>query len=556
MLVCPACRAAYDDASRCPRCGAAAPTYVEGQAHPAAIGTAVVAAPPAAPARLLSPGTMVGPYRVDTLLGEGGMSAVYAATDTALDRQVALKALHPFLLGDKGIAARFRREARIGLGFAHANVGRVFDLVDTGDVLALVMERIHGVVLQEIVRSWPKGMPMPELRQVAGGVVAALRAAHERGIVHRDIKPGNVMVEVRDGMLQARVIDFGIARVLEGTTYTLSGAVLGTCRYMAPEQVRGDAVGPECDRYSLGVMLYELATGVPPFAGDQPFALMMAHTTQTPVPPRIRRPDLPEAVDALILGLLEKQPEARPSLEEVARVLEVPAAAAVQEVAQRNGHQLLDVPEGPFLFGVERREVVLSSFHIDRYPVTNRQFAAFVDATGYRPQEGDDFLRHWDEGQPPAELLDHPVVWVSHMDAQAYAAWVGLRLPTEAEWEKAARGGDGRRYPWGRAKAGKKTANFARRNGTMAVDAHPDGASPYGMEDAAGNVWEWTADEVRSPPPMDPRDPRAPSGPWSAQVVTRGGCWWFDDPGSLRCTARSGWAPGVRNDAIGFRCAR
>lgn len=480
---------------------------------------------------------------------------MYAATDLALSRPVALKALHPFLLGDAGIAARFRREARIGLGFVHPNVGRIHDLVDTGDVLALVMERIQGVVLQDIVRSWPQGMPLPELGQVVSGVVVALQAAHERGLVHRDIKPGNVMVEVRDGQLHARVIDFGIARVLEGTTYTLSGAVLGTCRYMSPEQVRGDAVGPESDRYSLGVMLYELATGVPPFAGDQPYALMMAHTAETPVPPRIRRAELPEVVDDLIVRLLSKAPPDRPGLDEVAAAFAVAERPVPSVPAERNGHQLMPVPAGSFRYGEGKVPVELSAFAIDRFPVTNRQFAAFLDATGYRPEEGESFLKHWRGERPPVELLEHPVVWVSHGDALAYAAWVGLRLPTDAEWEKAARGEDGRRYPWGRETPSDATANFGRRSGTSPVDAHPDGASPYGVEDAAGNVWEWTADELRRGPPVDSMDPSAPAGPWSAQVVTRGGCWWFDDPRAVRCTARAGWPPATRSDAIGFRCA-
>jgi len=554
MLVCPDCRAAYDDASHCPRCGSAAPTFVEGGGRrPAATG--VVAAPPIPPARLLARGTRLGPYLVEGVLGEGGMSAVYAATDTALQRQVALKALHPFLLGDQGIAARFRREGRIGLGFVHPHVGRIHDLVDTGDVLALVMERIQGVVLQDIVRSWPSGMPLPELAQVMSGVVAALQAAHDRGLVHRDIKPGNVMVEVREGQLHARVIDFGIARVLEGTTYTLSGAVLGTCRYMSPEQVRGDAVGPESDRYSLGVMLYELATGVPPFAGDQPYALMMAHTVEVPVPPRIHRPELPDDLDALILGLLAKQPAERPSLDEVGALFSVPQRPSPLAGPERNGHELVAVPPGPFLYGEDRRSVGMTGFRIDRFPVTNRQFAAFLDATSYRPMDGLDFLRHWDGERPLTGQLDHPVVWVSHGDALAYAAWVGLRLPTEAEWEKGARGDDGRRYPWGKATPDQSTANFGQRSGPTAVGDHPAGASPYGMEDAAGNVWEWTADELRRSTFDEAVDPHAPAGPWSAQVVTRGGCWWFDDPGSLRCTARAGWAPATRSDAIGFRCA-
>jgi len=492
------------------------------------------------------------------------MSAVYAATDLELGRSVALKALHPFLLGDAGISARFRREARIGSGWLHPHIGLVYDLVDAGDVLAIVMERIEGSTLTQVLRRWQGGLPIPELMAVAHGVVDALREAHARGIIHRDVKPGNIMVEQIDGRLHPRVIDFGIARVLEGTTYTLSGAVMGTCRYMSPEQVRGEAVGPESDVYALGAVLYELATGSPPFDEGSPYALMMAHTTQ-PVPPLVeRRADVPIVLEQLIVAMLAKAPEERPALDEVQQRLEAfqPRHRPSREEAGGPGpnrHTLQAVPSGPFLYGPGRREVYLDAFAIDRYPVTNRQFAAFLKATGYRPEVRRSFLRHWGTGGPPTALLDHPVVFVSHQDASAYAAWLGLRLPTEAEWEKAARGTTGRRYPWGRRNPTPERANYGRRGGTtQPVQAHPEGRSPYGVEDLAGNVWEWTLDAdadgfVPSGPAVNPRRPVAIH---EGLAVAKGGCWWFDDPKALLASSRSAWATTHRSDTLGFRCAR
>jgi serine/threonine-protein kinase len=398
---------------------------------------------------------------------------------------------------------------------------------------------------------------------IAHGVVSALREAHARGLVHRDVKPGNIMVETRDGRLHPRVIDFGIARVLEGTTYTLSGAVMGTCRYMSPEQVRGEPVGPPSDVYALGAVLYELATGAPPFDDGSPYALMMAHTTQ-PVPSmESRRPDVPLVLEQLVLQMLAKEASERPSLEEVAERLEAlhpreVVPIAVQAGSGPNGHHLVAVQAGPFLYGPDRREVFLDGFALDRHPVTNRQFAAFLRATDYRPRVARGFLRHWGRKGPPTHLLDHPVVFVDHADASAYAAWLGMRLPTEAEWEKAARGEEGRRYPWGRRSPTPDHANYGRRGTTQPVDAHPAGRSPYGIEDLAGNVWEWTSDAqvdgfVADGPATNPR---RPIGIHGGEAVAKGGCWWFDDPKALRTTARQAFPTTHRSDMVGFRCAR
>jgi serine/threonine-protein kinase len=210
--------------------------------------------------------------------------------------------------------------------------------------------------------------------------------------------------------------------------------------------------------------------------------------------------------------------------------------------------------------GPSRRTVYLDSFYLARHAVTNRQFQQFLDATGYRPSapEAARFLHHWRNGRHTADLASHPVVFVSWLDARAYCRWAGRRLPTEAEWEKAARGTDGHRYPWGRDEPTPEHANFGRMRGggTAPVDAFPRGASPYGILGMAGNVFEWCED-VDDPgfylngPDHNPRNTIQPG---TASCVIRGGSWMFDGR-SLRTYARASFAPHFRLDTLGFRVA-
>ena len=185
------------------------------------------------------------------------------------------------------------------------------------------------------------------------------------------------------------------------------------------------------------------------------------------------------------------------------------------------------IPAGPFLRGEPLEQVELSEFRIARYPVTNADYARFVEATGpHRPD-------HWRrDGSYPPELARHPVVFVSWEDAAAYAGWAGGRLPSEAEWEKAARGVDGRLYPWG-------NEFIAENCNTRPVDAHPGGVSPYGLMDMAGNAWEWTA------------TPYEADQQWR---ILKGGAWDYKGLKDTRCAFRVYFRPTFRNSAVGFRC--
>jgi serine/threonine-protein kinase len=520
----------------------------------------------------LLPGTKIGVYRIESVIGEGGMGVVYRAHDEARDRAVALKCLHSNLAGDVEIRRRFAREAKVLAGYHHPNVVMVFDFVERDHLAAIVMELIEGHTLVQHVAKWRARVPFAEVRALFAGVLDAMAQGHERGIVHRDLKPDNVLVTRRGPSLAPKLVDFGIAKILEGTTYTMTGALLGTCRYMSPEQVqRPDRADRRSDIYSLGVTLYQLVTGQVPFDSTNQFAVMMSHVHEAPRPPSELRPDLPPALERLILDALAKDPADRPPScaafrERLEAALAGHGAAPSSERAPlapvlrgKGGEEMVLVPEGPFQMGPDRRAVHLDAFYIDRTPVTNQAFRTFVDVTGYRPEDDDAarFLSHL-HGRLPPELASHPVVYVSWLDARAYAAWAGKRLPTEAEWEKAARGADGRKYPWGRAQPGPSLANYGKlRGGTTPVTAFPDGASPYGVLDLAGNVWEWCedADDPAFYADGPSHNPKSVARSDRALYVMRGGSWNFAAR-ALRTFSRTAFEARYRFAGGGFRCAR
>jgi eukaryotic-like serine/threonine-protein kinase len=247
-------------------------------------------------------------YDVGRTLGSGGMGEVFLARDRVLGRDVALKVLRTQFAGDSEFAERFKREARSAASLSHPNIVQVYDRGDTEDGSSYIaMEYVPGGTLKEkIVGDGPLGAR--EAAALGAQVAEALEAAHERGMVHRDIKPQNVLLTDRG---DAKVADFGIARAGSSVTISRTGSVMGTAGYMSPEQALGEPATPKSDLYSLGIVLFEALTGELPFTADNPIAVSMKHVNEPVRPPREIDPTIPEGMNALITRLMAKNPEDR-----------------------------------------------------------------------------------------------------------------------------------------------------------------------------------------------------------------------------------------------------
>ncbi len=252
------------------------------------------------------PTVIAGRYRIETPLGSGGMATTYLARDLVLDRPVAVKVLR---LTDSQATdlARFEREARAAAAVSHPNVVQVFDAGQDGDLRYIVMEWVDGGDLAHLIRERAP-LPLEEAVRITADILRGLAAIHQAGIVHRDVKPANVLID-RQG--RAKLTDFGIARRSDDPTLTGPVELLGTAAYVAPERVRGEPATPASDLYAVGVILYELLTGHGPFPGQTPEELLAQHLHAAPVPPRRWRRDIPPALEQVVLRALAKDPGAR-----------------------------------------------------------------------------------------------------------------------------------------------------------------------------------------------------------------------------------------------------
>jgi tetratricopeptide (TPR) repeat protein len=371
-MVCPHCELAHPSGTTsCSRCGRtlASPdvddtlgfdnsdaTVAALKPEQPAVASGVITPPPADQSQIqtavqfsgvfsltLQPGTDFGPrYRIESLLGEGGMGTVYKASDKELGRTVALKLVRPEFAANPAAMARFRQELLLASTISHRNILRIHDLGDAGGIKFITMAYVEG---QDLGRLLDSGrLPMERVLRFATQLCSALDAAHSENVVHRDLKPNNILIDSAGNLF---VMDFGLAKSIEteATMMTRTGQILGTPRYMAPEQVEAKAIDHRADIYSLGLILYEMVSGEIPFQADSAMQLMYQRVTQTPKDVKLANPEVPDYLARIIMRCLEKDPDLRyQNAREILAGLEArtaPAPTAVRPQAQAIRIQIL-----------------------------------------------------------------------------------------------------------------------------------------------------------------------------------------------------------------------
>ena len=532
----------------------------------------------------------IGKYELEEFLG-GGMSHVYRARDTIIGRTVAVKILTEAGCADEEVRARFLAEARMAGNLSHDHILSIYDFgEDDYKRPFMVMEFLRGEDLRSALRQGHTGDAQNKLK-IAVQIARALAYIHTQKIIHRDIKPENVHINTA-GVV--KLMDFGIAKT-EGLQMTRAGFVLGTPFYMAPEQVMGAPTTPQVDVYAFGILLFEIFTGGKPFQADTVerifyFILNEPLNLEPMVQAGVPRPiidlvtrctakkaeDRPHGFEPIIAELerasagrdeptavlpVHAPPPAPPTPAEMRRrpvwvlpailVLIAGAAAGLYFATRSKGPApqaaitappgMVLIPQGKFLFGEKKEPVDLPAYFIDRTEVSNSAYAKFCEAKG-RPA--------------PAGDPDFPVVNITIQEAREYAAWANKRLPSPQEWEKAARGTEGRMFPWGDQADSTRAA--VKPTPLQPVESFPNGASPYKVLNMIGNVWEFVEDpqqpsegaiatfaKLLDPPPQ-------PGEPWygirglSFQEVLQPGAIWDHHSVPER------W----KEPSVGFRCVR
>ena len=535
----------------------------------------------------LQPGNWLGDGRFQLLeiVGRGGFATVWKAWDERRLTLVAIKVLHGQHAEDRTRRERFFRGARKMAELHHPGIVRVIEaeLEESGKHF-FVMDYVAGGDLRRAVLAGE--LPREKIVPVILAMGEALAYAHEKGIIHRDVKPANILL---DGE-RPKLTDFDLVRAFDTTGGTQTQGMLGTVLYAAPEMLSdAKSTSTAADVYSLAMTAVFTFHGkdLPPDVWRRPEAFL----EKLPCPQGLRaalgrgisweiegRPgSVAEFCEELkrAAALAEKAPvgsrKPTPGEERLAipapvvgkeRRKKAPIGSRELAPVEERLHKvdetvLLYVPGGEYTLGAEDigeeekpvHRVVLSPFWIAKYPVTNEQYGRFLGANpGTRKPE------YWTDKW--FNQAQHPVVGVSWEEAQAYCRWAGLWLPTEAQWEAAARGADGRRYPWGESEPTPEHANFGgREGGTTPVGTYPKGAGPFGALDQAGNVWEWCEDvwdEAAYRNRDGQRDPVS-IGENPAVCCLRGGSWYLD-AGNLAAAFRNRFWASDRLRIFGFRC--
>jgi len=531
-------------------------------------------------------------YKVEQTLGAGGFAVVFRVRDLNLKRSLAIKVLSPDLITSKTVLERFRREAETVAQLSHPHIVPLHFIGQKDDLLYLAMTCIEGGSLADRI-SREGRLPIAETERILREVAGALDYAHKRGVIHRDIKPHNILLEADTG--RSLVTDFGIARTAEGGSLTATGMLVGTPAYLSPEQVAGEGGDHRADIYALGIVAYEMLTGEPPFTGPTPTMVLMRRLAEPPPPLAKARPDAPPLLRDVIEGMLASDPAQRfqtgadvvstlggtlpvsgthattgirirqrrrlRGILLLTGVLAVALVAALLLVLRPQAPgavapvdpEMAVIPGGRYTLGSDQgpqssrpaHSVELASFGLDVGEVSTRDYAGFVR-----------------EGRAPAPwntLPDStlPVTRVTHGEAMAYCRWKHPpegRLPTEAEWEAAARGPGGRAFPWGESwNVSAANTESSGRNAPAPVGSYPAGRTPEGVHDLIGNVWEWTMTRM-GPYPEGQAIPNLPPG--VEYYVIRGGAW--NTPDSTASPITRGYLPPAAGradlDKTGFRC--
>jgi len=366
--------------------------------------------------------TLAGRYQVGEAIGHGGMADVHLGTDTRLGRQVAIKLLHPDLADDPAFRARFRREAHDAAKMAHPTVVRVFDAgeeaVTDADgterfVPFIVMEFVDGRLLRDIIADGP--VPQEQAAKIVEQVLIALEYSHRAGVIHRDIKPGNIMV-TRSG--QVKVMDFGIARAVSDSSSTLAetAQVVGTAQYFSPEQAKGETIDARTDLYSTGIVLFELLTGRPPFEGESPVAVAYQHINAEPPMPTRLNPAVAPAFDLVVAKALAKEPSRRyQTAAEFRTDLETAAAGQLPV-----GRQVKSDDFNAALFG---------STAAAQAAQTARQLAADGDGRGTRTQTGPPVIWLWAGIVVLVAIVGAVVYWIFTLQPARLTETLTVEIP-------------------------------------------------------------------------------------------------------------------------------
>lgn len=548
-----------------------------------------------------------GKYRLEKFLG-GGMSHVYAAVDTVLERQVAVKILTEDGCRDQDAKRRFLQEARMCSNITHDNIIKLHDYGEQDGRPYIVMELLTGEDLRSAIESNHITSFTDKLR-VALQVSRALGHIHGLNIIHRDIKPENLHI---DQSGRVRLMDFGIAKSAN-LSMTKTGFAVGTPYYMAPEQLMGKPVTHAVDIYAFGIVLYELFTGAKPLTGESVESLFYLILQQPLNREPLHKAGLPQPLVDLIARCASKKPEERPASfdlvgDELEQLLEKTDSSYVRRTT--GGVNTIRIPEpshgdavrsaGPdrrMLWGLGGlgAAVVLGTILYSGGgrpaeppgkrvlpPQVQDEYGLMVLVPGGTYKSGEagnpaersafyidktevsvEMWNRYAKGVGRAERTDVagnlPVTDVTFDDASGYCAWAHKRLPTGDEWEKAARGTDGRKYPWGNEEdQGRANVSGAA---LQPVDSMPEGASPYGALHMGGNAWEWVQQEGHPSPGLRERVAErmrqakfAQLTPADVWFVLRGGGYDLL-AGALTWEAQP--MPGrFKGPAIGFRCAR